>query len=877
MNIRKVIIPAFLSIYMTVSTTVVQANVIDSIIKTEHVASGIEYESVERLTTNGFVYINQLVVDLDNPNVDFDILRNSDKFGYQTNLTNLIGDTSDTNVVGAVNGSFFFMDTTPTDVIGYEYNDDQWVFMKEGYNKAKLEENSVIISKDNEVSFDYLQANTILHNSRGESVRLVTVNGNRDLIHLTLVSPYMMKDTSKIDALGNVYKFVIQDGYITYIAKPKEIINIPEGGYVLTVNNNSFEKMNSMFPVGEQVTLQLSTNFDSFLDDTKLLLSGAGTLLKDGQVKLDGLSASPTSRQPRTALGVSADGNTLYVVAVDGRGKSIGMTNNELAEYMLSLGVTNAINLDGGGSTTFAVRPEGDTQAKVVNTVSDGAERKVINGFGVLTSETKELNSIKITSSIDKVLVGEKVKLTAYGLDENDNPITIDSNAVVYNDTTNPDNISTNGYISFNEPGVKIINGTYNGINGVVMVEVFGDEAVVEIEPMNVGVNSRANINIMATTPKGDKIPVDAAAHQFTFSPNIVIENGVVITGAEKGTAQISTVINGKTVTQTVSIGASDVYKELSSFENMKITSKPYPNGNEGATGVYKEKAMSGNYAIKTSFNFKANGKAQAVYSILDNVKINDTRAEKLAVNYFGDNKGNSVKAILKDAKGTEKVVIFTDSVNFNGYKRLETNIPKGLVYPVTVERLYVASTGKSAISGVGYFDYLTYTIGNSYEMGLNNIDLSYDSSNNVSNTSPVFTVNAKIDSTINKYYETKVYDNTKVINVSADNGGLTSMDSSYYGKIRNELNNSSQKNIVIVSSQSVTPNTFSISQEGTMLKNMLEGYIDKYDKNVYYVNKHANSNVTTLENKIRYINLYNKNVQFSLDSEGNLSYKSIN
>ncbi len=80
-------------------------------------------------------------------------------------------------------------------------------------------------------------------------------------------------------------------------------------------------------------------------------------------------------RAPRTAAGWFADGR-MVLVTVDGRrsGYSIGMTPRELADFLLSIGVFAAANLDGGGSTTMAVR------GVLANRPSDAAgERPVGN------------------------------------------------------------------------------------------------------------------------------------------------------------------------------------------------------------------------------------------------------------------------------------------------------------------------------------------------------------------------------------------------------------------------------------------------------------------------------------------------------------------
>ncbi len=875
-RVASSLLALILSINALTPTFAASSVYIDSLVEEQQVANGIKYSKIQQLTSAGFVDINLLTVDLTDPNVDFDILRNDARFGYQEKLSTLVGDSTETNVVGAVNGSFFFTDTTPTDVIGYEYEDGEFTFMKENYNKAKLDENSIIISNDNEVTFGYLQANTIIYNSKGESVRAVTLNGSRDLINMTLVTDRMMKDSTRIESLGNVYKWVIEDGVVTDIVPPKTIAQVPENGFLLTVNYNGGENMKRMFPIGEKVNVALTTNFDDILADTKLMMSGAGAILRDGKTVYDGLSVTPTLRNPRTFVGVSQDGNTMYIGAVDGRGTSIGMTHDETANFLKSIGAYNAINLDGGGSTTFAVREEGETQAKVVNTPSDGTERKVINGLGVVTTPTGQLDKLIITASSDKALTGQPVKFSVRGVDSNGNPMPIDTSKVTLTDTANVNNVSTNGTLTFTSPGITIVEADYNGIKGQFPIDVYSPEQVnFDIKPISVDLKGSEKIELTATTSNGSKIPLDPSVYTFTPNANFHITNGILYGNGAKTQGSFTTTIGNKTVTGKAAVGASDIYVPLTSFEGSKVASKPYPNGNEGATGVYKEMPLSGQYAIKTSFNFKASGKPQAVYSILSGVNITDSRAEKLCVNYYGQNKGNSVKAQITDAKGKERIVVFTNAVDFNGYKRLEADLPDGLVYPVSVDRLYVASTGAKAMSGVGYFDYLTYTIGDSFIAGLNNINLVYDPLNRKTNTQELFGVAQKPNNAITKTYTSTVLDDTKIINVSADNGSIALTDANFYNKLKNELYTSSQKNIVVVTSQSIIDNSFAISQEGVMLKNMLEEYASKYDKNIYYVNNHSNENSTTFENNIRYIDLYNQYLSFALDENKNLTYKT--
>ena len=92
---------------------------------------------------------------------------------------------------------------------------------------------------------------------------------------------------------------------------------------------------------------------------------------------------APQVRHPRTAAGVTADGHTLVLAVVDGRqpGYSAGATLPELAALMIRLGAVDAINLDGGGSSTFVYRPAQGPET--VNRPSDGRWRAVANALGV--------------------------------------------------------------------------------------------------------------------------------------------------------------------------------------------------------------------------------------------------------------------------------------------------------------------------------------------------------------------------------------------------------------------------------------------------------------------------------------------------------------
>ncbi len=114
-------------------------------------------------------------------------------------------------------------------------------------------------------------------------------------------------------------------------------------------------------------------------------LSGMSWLVQDKQPVPD---LNDTRTAPRTAIGLDGPGTRLILIVVDGRQPfySEGATVQELAELMILYGGDNAINLDGGGSSTMVIDWPGEG-LKVVNSPIDlyfpGRERPVGNHFGV--------------------------------------------------------------------------------------------------------------------------------------------------------------------------------------------------------------------------------------------------------------------------------------------------------------------------------------------------------------------------------------------------------------------------------------------------------------------------------------------------------------
>lgn len=162
-----------------------------------------------------------------------------------------------------------------------------------------------------------------------------------------------------------------------------------EGMMILAGAGTNGEYLLDTFAVGDVVEvvyrLTGTTEWPQLEDwqDLYAAVSGGAVLLRNG-VYGEGAVTTNRERHPRTAVGISWDQSRLYVLVADGRSSaSVGMTYQEMADFFRYVGAFHALNLDGGGSTSLAVKDPTLNFVTVVNTPSDGRERYVPDGLGI--------------------------------------------------------------------------------------------------------------------------------------------------------------------------------------------------------------------------------------------------------------------------------------------------------------------------------------------------------------------------------------------------------------------------------------------------------------------------------------------------------------
>ena len=200
-----------------------------------------------------------------------------------------------------------------------------------------------------------------------------------------------------------------------------------------------------------------ASEYNIYKDQIQEAVGGSVYLVKDGKSVVTSSADYYNSRHSRTCVGITAEGKVVLMV-LDGRQEpfSAGGTAEELAQIMLDAGCVTAINLDGGGSTTFVAKQEGSDALTVVNRPSDGYERSVSSSLMIVSTApvSNEFDHALVTSDYDYLTMGTSINFTATGVSSSGNAANLPGDVTWKSSDETIGTISEDGVFTAEDNGI---------------------------------------------------------------------------------------------------------------------------------------------------------------------------------------------------------------------------------------------------------------------------------------------------------------------------------------------------------------------------------------------------------------------------------------
>lgn len=493
---------------------------------------------------------------------------------------------------------------------------------------------------------------------------------------------------------------------------------IPSDGVVLSGHGLSAQFLNKI-QVGDAVTFSIGFN----KPDIAQALGGITKPVTDGRAitsaeagKLD----SGLSRQPRTVVGLR--GKQIVITTVDGRqpGISGGMTLPELGQFLVDQGIEQAINFDGGGSTTFVVRRQGDANVILDNRPSDGQERNVANSLQVVnTAPPGEVTHLTVVPSDNTIFSHSAVKFSFKALDQYYNPISMKGKEITWSLDEGLGTINSEGVFTAGDQAMEgKITASVEAATASTTVKVVNKVARIAMypNPLIVAPGGTGRLQVLAWDANDKPVVINNGGIAWTTSGGI---GTMASTGVFSGVnvvkeGRITATVGDKVAMVKAYTGRPPMvigdFEDISKWQSAQLKA----TGNL-ALNSQLEPVQAGFYSGKLAYNFAPNGKAatgtSASYAKYKGNLAIEGRPLRLGVWAFGDNKGHWLRIIYYDGKGKKRYLEFTPKtgMNWSGWRYVTAAFPKDVPLPLKMESIYLAEDRVSKKgSGAIFLDDLT-------------------------------------------------------------------------------------------------------------------------------------------------------------------------
>ncbi len=665
----------------------------------EDILKGVTYERSTQVGESGLLDVHVLKIDVNNPNVKISPIRTAGVYGTKENVFDM---AAQSGAVAAVNGDFFDMNLSPATPFGTVIEDGKIISADMEYDGYA----TFFIDEGNNPFIEYVKPEIIFTNNGELNMKVHAMNKYKRDFSAVYFDRSAITNTAELDKkFPDLVKFVVENGVITYVSKGSETVEVPENGYIIVAAATYAQYFYNSVKVGHTAEIKVQARFD--FDAIETAIGGAGKILENGNYSNYGYVVGPNGRNPRTAIGVSQDKSTVYMVVADGRNHSVGATHAEMASILLREGAWNAMHLDGGGSSTMVADTNERNGLEVVNSVSGGSMRKVVNGIGVFSEAPLGAPvSLKLNISSDKVFVGNPVTLSPVGLDENLRKTSLPEGSITYfSDDT--EGIWKENVFYPSKTGLALVKATFNGFTEEQAIEVLQLAQIVPLRDslkMSLGDSYQLKFEGISTT--GTSAPIENVNYEVIPAElGEVTDNVFHAKGGKSG--YIKCYIGDIVTYIDVSIGTEKRW--VNNFNKPENTPIEFVASGDSVKGkVFYSDAPNapGNNAIGLEYSFSASDATQAAYVQFKNPITFADGIDAMVISAYGLNNGGWLRAKVTDANGDAFLLDLSKDFNQKGWTQLEGKIPQEAVHPIKLERLYIAALSNTDLSAKTiYFD----------------------------------------------------------------------------------------------------------------------------------------------------------------------------
>ena len=899
MNLKKGLIQ-ILTIILLIHSVSFGNSIIYQDVKESELSTGVVLKEYNLLTEDGWVKAYIAETDLEDEYTSLGLLKSEDGV---SKLSSTMAMTKFKNAIVGINADFFSGRAGKGHAIGLAVESGEIITSATYENNSKDQFVTLYFNEKNSPFYEYFKNEiTIYCGKNKEEIKATDINKySLDLsipsIYTRAWGEYSIGSTEELP----VVEVVVEDDEVVEIRENEEATKIPENGYVITAYGKGADLLKENLKKGSKVSYEIK-----FTPDVKKInfaISGGAVLVANGIIP-ESFSHNINGRNPRTAIGTNKKGDKVYLICVDGRIKdSIGMTQQEFAEFLSAEKIYNAINLDGGGSTTMVARRIGEKEITEINTPSEGTERLVANGVGVLNSapETEKLEELIINIEENNIFVGEKEKVEVLGFNKYRNPVEIDIDDVDW-DYEGVEIKYSDGFITGNTVGSSNLIAKIGKIKASIEVNILSEVNEIVVTPKEININPTESVSYTlqcknrngyyASTDNTtfvtkiekyyknnieEKIPEDAKFENFNFTAK---SSGTYILSFSKGTC--------KTFAKVVI--ASHEFILLDDFEKKDFSFDPYPDEVGGEATLSKEFHHAGEASARLDYDFDTESKVRGAYIVMDEPIVVPKDATSIAFWVYNEiYKEEKLKIKMLDGNNDVRIIIIQDNISHSGWNEIIYNVGN-YVLPLKITDIYVAQNdenirnkGTIYVDDFGYYtnkvisndnvsipkDEKIEDKNNTSIRGISSFDIAFLDSIDDSKTMINWLKNQKLFDSINKDSDLLFFTNnisTKCENIFIKSGDFVDNknDSKYYVPSYETISKDTLKNVGydVFSYDSCTIITMDISQnsirksDSTQFKHIEGDIVDDETGNVILVLNNTIDNFEDLKERRVFVDM---------------------